>query len=149
VRTEPADLANTVLKMACKRAKMAMVLNVTAASDCFTQDLEDLDAVLQEHLAGDGEGHQPQAEKTPPAWPDDKFAEQFVRWEKAVHAKLKTVDDIIALARSKGVLTPEQDKQIRGIVAPKPADAAAPPADVVRDPFVDELEAAEQQGGAA
>jgi hypothetical protein len=50
VRTEPSDLANTVLKMACKRAKMAMVLNVTAASDCFTQDLEDLDTVLAQHL---------------------------------------------------------------------------------------------------
>lgn len=50
VRTEPSDLANTVLKMACKRAKMAMVLNVTAASDCFTQDLEDLDSVLAQHL---------------------------------------------------------------------------------------------------
>lgn len=50
VRTESADLANTVLKMACKRAKMAMVLNVTAASDCFSQDLEDLDEVLREHL---------------------------------------------------------------------------------------------------
>jgi hypothetical protein len=53
VRTEPADLANTVLKMACKRAKMAMVLNVTAASDCFTQDLEDLDTTLAQHLAED------------------------------------------------------------------------------------------------
>jgi hypothetical protein len=53
VRTEPSDLANTVLKMACKRAKMAMVLNVTAASDCFTQDLEDLDSTLAQHLAED------------------------------------------------------------------------------------------------
>lgn len=42
VRTEPADIANTVLKMACKRAQIAMVLNVTAASDIFTQDLEDM-----------------------------------------------------------------------------------------------------------
>lgn len=50
VRTEPADLANTVLKMASKRAKMAMVLNVTAASDCFSQDLEDLDETLRAHL---------------------------------------------------------------------------------------------------
>lgn len=50
VRTESADLDNTALKMACKRAKMAMVLNVTAASDCFGQDLEDLDETLQEHL---------------------------------------------------------------------------------------------------
>jgi len=53
VRTEPADLANTVLKMACKRAKIAMVLNVTAASDMFSQDLEDLDAELVRHLADD------------------------------------------------------------------------------------------------
>ncbi|MGB3290978.1 MAG: hypothetical protein WBA83_17025 [Burkholderiaceae bacterium] len=53
VRTEPADIANTVLKMACKRAKIAMVLNVTSASDMFSQDLEDLDAVLVQHLTGD------------------------------------------------------------------------------------------------
>ncbi|WP_063893954.1 hypothetical protein [Burkholderia ubonensis] len=52
VRTEPSDLANTVLKMACKRAKMAMVLNVTAASDIFSQDLEELDETLRDHLAG-------------------------------------------------------------------------------------------------
>lgn len=57
VRTDPADLANTVLKMACKRAKIAMVLNVTAASDMFSQDLEDLDDVLREHLAAqEGQG---------------------------------------------------------------------------------------------
>ncbi len=42
VRTNPADVANTVLKMGCKRALVAMTLNVTAASDCFNQDLEDL-----------------------------------------------------------------------------------------------------------
>lgn len=53
IRTEAADLANTVLKMACKRAKIAMVLNVTAASDMFSQDLEDLDAELVRHLAED------------------------------------------------------------------------------------------------
>lgn len=53
VRTESADVANTVLKMAAKRAKVAMTLNVTAAGDMFGQDLEDLDALLREHLAGD------------------------------------------------------------------------------------------------
>lgn len=46
VRTEPADAANTILKMACKRAQVAMTLNVTAASDIFSQDIED----LPEHL---------------------------------------------------------------------------------------------------
>ncbi len=36
-----ADQENTVLKMSNKRALVAAVLNVTAASDIFTQDLED------------------------------------------------------------------------------------------------------------
>jgi hypothetical protein len=39
---ELPDLYNTVLKMACKRALVAAVLNVTAASDLFTQDMEDV-----------------------------------------------------------------------------------------------------------
>lgn len=42
VRTEPADLANTVLKMAKKRALVDATLTATAASDIFTQDIEDL-----------------------------------------------------------------------------------------------------------
>jgi hypothetical protein len=46
VRVEPDDIENVVLKMACKRAFVAMTLNVTAASDIFAQDLEE----LPEHL---------------------------------------------------------------------------------------------------
>jgi hypothetical protein len=42
VRTEPADLANTILKMAKKRGLIDGVLTATAASDIFTQDIEDL-----------------------------------------------------------------------------------------------------------
>lgn len=38
---ELADMYNTVLKMADKRALVAAVLNGTAASDVFTQDVED------------------------------------------------------------------------------------------------------------
>ena len=47
VRAESADQANTILKMACKRAQVAMTLNVVAASDIFTQDIEDLPPELQ------------------------------------------------------------------------------------------------------
>jgi hypothetical protein len=43
VRTEPADLANTVLKMATKRSLVAAVLTVTAASDIFAEYTEDPD----------------------------------------------------------------------------------------------------------
>jgi hypothetical protein len=51
IRTEAADLANTILKMACKRAMIAMTLNVTAASDIFTQDIEDMPEELRNHEA--------------------------------------------------------------------------------------------------
>ena len=44
VRTTPADLANTVLKIAKKRAQIDATLTVTAASDIFTQDVEDMPA---------------------------------------------------------------------------------------------------------
>jgi len=42
------DAWNTVLKMGCKRALVAAVLNTTAASDCFTQDIEDLPGAVVE-----------------------------------------------------------------------------------------------------
>lgn len=38
----PDDFENTIVKMACKRALVAATLNATAASDIFTQDIEDL-----------------------------------------------------------------------------------------------------------
>jgi hypothetical protein len=42
IRTNPADIANTVLKMATKRADIHGTINATSASDIFTQDIEDL-----------------------------------------------------------------------------------------------------------
>lgn len=53
----PYDVANTLEKMAEKRAFVAAVLIATAASDIFTQDIEDLP-----HLNGEnGNGRQRQA----------------------------------------------------------------------------------------
>jgi hypothetical protein len=42
VRTNPFDVGNTILKMAKKRAQVDAVITATAASDIFTQDIEDL-----------------------------------------------------------------------------------------------------------
>ena len=53
VRTEPEDTANTILKMAKKRALIDAVLTVTACSDVFAQDLDDPDAPLTD----DGQSH--------------------------------------------------------------------------------------------
>lgn len=55
VRTNPADVSNTVLKMAKKRGLIDGVLTVTAASDLFTQDIEDLpEDVVAEIIGGGG-----------------------------------------------------------------------------------------------
>lgn len=53
IRTNPADVRNTILKMAKKRAMVDAVLTVTAASDIFTQDIEDLPEELREQVAED------------------------------------------------------------------------------------------------
>lgn len=51
VRTNHADIANTVLKMATKRAMIAVTLTVTAASDIFAQDIEDLPPEIAAEIA--------------------------------------------------------------------------------------------------
>lgn len=52
VRTNPSDVANTVLKMAKKRALIDAVLTITGASDIFTQDIEDMPEELATEVAG-------------------------------------------------------------------------------------------------
>lgn len=64
VRQEIADVANTVLKMAKKRAQIDATLTVTAASDIFTQDIEDTPIPVE-----DGE-----VEQKPQAMPQRKSA---------------------------------------------------------------------------
>jgi len=59
VRTEPEDTDNTILKMAKKRALIDAVLTVTAASDIFAQDVEDLpDPAMGEDGNGGNGGNQ-------------------------------------------------------------------------------------------
>lgn len=56
----PWDLDNTIIKMACKRALVAATLNATAASDIFTQDLEDLP---REMMGDNGTGQSKKTEE--------------------------------------------------------------------------------------
>lgn len=67
VRTEPADVANTILKMATKRAMIAVTLQVTAASDIFAQDIEDLPEELQREIAADEAQNHPHLREPQPA----------------------------------------------------------------------------------
>jgi hypothetical protein len=60
IRTNPADLANTVLKMAKKRAQIDLCLTALSASDVFDQDLEDLPPEVVQGRVN------PKAQSTPP-----------------------------------------------------------------------------------
>jgi hypothetical protein len=53
IRTNISDVANTVLSMACKRPIVSVTRMVTAASDLFTQDIENLQDLI--NLGGDVE----------------------------------------------------------------------------------------------
>lgn len=66
VRTNPADLANTVLKMAKKRAQIDLTLTATGASDVFAQDLEDLPEEIRDELVGEQQQRQGKPSTTPP-----------------------------------------------------------------------------------
>ena len=70
IRTNPSDVANTILKMAVKRALVGAVLISTAASDVFDQDVEDLpEGVLPEETPVNGKPDvdMPQAKAPAPA----------------------------------------------------------------------------------
>lgn len=117
IRTNPADLANTVLKMAKKRAQIDLTLTATGASDVFDQDLEDLKDVIDitdyQKPGGKPEVKQPQstgqqAEGTPEKDPAAKIAPGGAAYLKkqldaknidhadfCQHMKVKAVEDII------------------------------------------------------
>jgi hypothetical protein len=56
VRTHPADVANTILKMAKKRAYIDAILTATAASDIFDQDVEDMTPEQRAAIFGEEPG---------------------------------------------------------------------------------------------
>lgn len=125
VRTEAADLANTVLKMACKRAKIAMTLDVTAASDMFTQDIEDLPEELRPHEQDEQPGAQttqPDPVAGPPACSDDLFAAESPKWRKVVESGKKTAEEMLATVSTRATFTEQQQKTILSW-GPQPAQA--------------------------
>lgn len=119
-----------------------------AASDLLRglAGIEELGDIPEKHMGmADEVPRQPGATEQPqqPTWPDDAFNLQFPRWEKAVLGGLKSVDDILALAKSKGALTEAQERSVRAIKAATVQEPAAEP-----DPFVTDMEAAEKNEGA-
>lgn len=76
VRTNPADVANTILKMAKKRAQVDAVITCTAASDIFTQDIEDLPEEVVAEIVGQQSKPSKHASASPPDSPERDAAIQ-------------------------------------------------------------------------
>jgi hypothetical protein len=118
IRTGNADLANTILKMANKRAKIAMTINVTACGDMFGQDLDDMDEALRDHLTRH-EGDAPATPATPAALPtytDEAFAKNLPIWRGLIESGKKTAEQIIQNVSKVSTMTDEQMAIVRATV---------------------------------
>lgn len=88
-----------------------------------------------------------------PAYADKSFEGNLPSWTKAVVEGKKTVEELIAMISTRGVLSESQKKRLRAIEAGTPQSdppepPAAPPAADETDPFVADMERAERsQGG--
>ena len=70
----------------------------------------------------------PPAKDEPKVWPDDAFKARLPKWQAAVNGGAN-VDEIVKFARTKGELTPEQERTIRAL---RPTNTAeAPSADAI------------------
>jgi hypothetical protein len=92
VRTNPADVANTILKMAKKRAQVDAVITATAASDIFTQDIEDLPEEVAAEIAGQAIRANPATAAAQQVIPEDSPERD---------AAIKEAEDVAALGAEK------------------------------------------------
>lgn len=111
IRTEPSDLANTILKMAKKRALIDAVLTCTAASDCFTQDIEDLPPEYLEDVPRETG----RAELAP--YPQSDFEKNFPKWVGLISEGKADPEKIITMVSTKAILSDDQKAAIRNITA--------------------------------
>lgn len=130
------DTWNTVLKMANKRALVAAILNGTAASDIFTQDVEDIgEAAADKHEVGDRQRTPPAKAEGPKSWAQiHEWADRYgseIGWR----TWCQDASERLFAERNAALITPEQRGELGGkaagaIVAlynAHPPDAFPPP----------------------
>lgn len=110
----PADYYNTILKMAKKRAHVDAILTATAASDIFTQDVEDMPEVIP--------GAKEAAKKEePPLKEPQKKAEINDPDAPATEAQLKAINSMLTMLEIKDDLARhERVSEIVGISKDNP-----------------------------
>jgi hypothetical protein len=121
----PADYYNTILKMAKKRAHVDAILTATAASDIFTQDVEDMPEVIP------GAAEKQPAEQKPPVTPPQKKSEKAppkdtqsivtpianVESKDGVNQKTNKPYTIYGITDAKGAIYKTFDKKIEEVAS--------------------------------
>lgn len=94
-----ADVYNTVLKMANKRALVAATLNVTAASDIFTQDVEDMPTSMFDATKAHDKPREPISQPIE--------VEQVIERDEKIHAEYvkATKDAVEAGIKREGIMS--------------------------------------------
>lgn len=107
VRVPTADIANTVIKMAKKRAQIDATLTATAASAIFTQDFDDLPEELAQALAEAEDFNQEEKpERVQPKRKEEPKQEEKKSEPKQGKAESKPVE------QDPDLITPEQRKEL-------------------------------------
>lgn len=117
-----AQLAKCAQAQALRMAFPEMVGAQPTADELEGKSLDDYQGTTIDGATGEIVG-----KKEPPAippYPADQFAKNLPAWRKAIAEKKKTADEVIAMVQSKGTLTEEQKKQIRGEPEAPPAGEA-------------------------
>jgi hypothetical protein len=144
VRVSPADMSNTVLKMAKKRAQIDMTLTTLGCSDIFQQDLEDIDESLRENFTkGDQSGDSALLKK----WVDQANAAKdadnlALIWTSGIK-EIKAANDMPAYEAFKAAVSTKGE----AFKAPKQAQNASIPPEL--EGLIADMEAAADGGNEA
>lgn len=142
-----ADAVAAFQKFGVSADKICAKLEVAGIEDIGLEHLVTLRGLLTAIKEGDttpedafstgGPAAQAQTQRAEPKpYADDQFVKNLPAWRTAIDAGKRTADEIIAMASTKGVLSPEQIAQIKG-EAPK--TEYAPPADAEQAAQTDDL----------
>lgn len=82
-------------------------------------------------------------------YPAEKFSAELPKWSKAIKAGQRTPDEIIAMATTKGALSPDQIAAIKAVKVDAPAAESAPSVDASEQaPQIEDLPPAPEGGSA-
>jgi hypothetical protein len=148
VNPDLADVANTVLKMAKKRAQVDCAIALARVSDIFAQDVEDLPGSAEEPRQSRPNREPPKPQTTPPASAHNAIQNRIqALWDEGVHrlgkptAEVRWKDGIKGYAKDSSQWTADHLARLSSVLFPEEAaekTAPSEPPPTEREPGSDD-----------